>query len=140
MTNQPNEHTRRAIFKATGGVAATVAVAGGLAACSNDSAKKQDATPETVKKDQVPVGSGVVVGEYVVVQPTKGDFKAYTAVCPHQGCLVRTITEEEIVCPCHSSGFSPKDGSKMYGPATEGLAKAKLTDNGDSFEVGPLEG
>lgn len=135
-----NQHSRRQVFKVTGGVAATVAVAGGLSACASDSSKTEDAEPETVAKDKVPVGSGVVSGSYVVVQPTEGEFKAYTAVCPHQGCLVRTITEEEIVCPCHSSGFSTQDGAKLYGPANDGLKKAKVADNGDSLQVGPLEG
>lgn len=128
--------TRRQMFKGAGTVAAGMAVAGGLAACGKDA---EDAGPQAVEKSKVPVGSGVVAGTYVVVQPTEGDFKAYTAVCPHQGCLVRDISETEIVCPCHSSVFSTADGSKIAGPATEGLRTAKLADEGESLTVGPLE-
>src|SRR5690349_15478085 len=38
----------------------------------------------------VPVGGGVIVDErnVVVTQPTAGQFKAFTAICTHQGCTV----------------------------------------------------
>ena len=41
-------------------------------------------------KADVPEGSGTVFREqrFVVTQPTPGDFKAFSAVCTHQGCLV----------------------------------------------------
>jgi menaquinol-cytochrome c reductase iron-sulfur subunit len=46
---------------------------------------------------------------------------AFTAKCPHLGCMVdfnRTIGEFE--CPCHKSAFA-KDGAKLYGPSLRGL-------------------
>ena len=41
----------------------------------------------------VPEGSGAVFPEQkvVVTQPAPGDFKAFTAVCTHQGCLVQSV-------------------------------------------------
>lgn len=130
-------HSRREVFRGAGGLAAAVAVAGGLAACGSN---QKDDTPQTVDKNKVPVGSGLVAGAYVVVQPSAGEFHAYTAICPHQGCLVRDITQDTIVCPCHSSTFKTSDGSKVSGPAPTGLQKAQLKDNGDTLTVGPLEG
>jgi Rieske Fe-S protein len=83
----------------------------------------------------VPVGGCFVVSaaKVVVTQPTEGDFKAFTAVCTHQGCLVETSTEGDIPCPCHSSKFSLEDGSPVSGPATSALAPVEITVDGDSI-------
>jgi len=72
----------------------------------------------------VPVGGGVVVkgAEVVVTQPTAGDFRAFTAICTHQGCLVGSVTDGEIHCPCHGSSFSITDGASLGGPAQTPLA------------------
>ena len=83
----------------------------------------------------VPVGGCFVVSgaKIVLTQPTEGDFKAFTAVCTHQGCLVETSTEGDIPCPCHGSKFSLDDGSPQSGPATAALAAVEITVDGDSI-------
>jgi Rieske Fe-S protein len=83
----------------------------------------------------VPVGGCLVVtgAKVVVTQPTEGDFKAFTAVCTHQGCLVETSSDGEIPCPCHGSRFSLEDGSPSSGPATAALAPVEITVDGDSI-------
>ena len=83
----------------------------------------------------VPVGGCLVVpdAKVVVTQPTEGDFKAFTAVCTHQGCLVETSSDGEIPCPCHASRFSLEDGSPVSGPATAALAAVEITVDGDSI-------
>ena len=83
----------------------------------------------------VPVGGGVVNDEVaiVVTQPSDGSIKAFTAVCPHQGCLVSEVVDTEIICPCHDSRFSAVDGAVLQGPATEGLAAASVVVQGDSI-------
>ena len=83
----------------------------------------------------VPVGGCFVVSgaKVVVTQPTDGDFKAFSAVCTHQGCLVESSPEGEIPCPCHSSRFSLDDGSPLSGPATASLAPVEITVDGDSI-------
>jgi Rieske Fe-S protein len=83
----------------------------------------------------VPVGGCLVVpdAKVVLTQPTKGDFKAFTAVCTHQGCLVETSPDGEIPCPCHGSRFSLEDGSPQSGPATAPLAAVEITVDGDSI-------
>lgn len=83
----------------------------------------------------VPVGGCFVVSgaKVVVTQPTEGDFKAFTAVCTHQGCLVESSTEGDIPCPCHSSKFALEDGSPISGPASAPLAAVDITVDGDSI-------
>ena len=83
----------------------------------------------------VPVGGGVVNDgvAIVVTQPSDGSIKAFTAVCPHQGCLVSEVVDNEIICPCHDSRFSAVDGAVLQGPATEGLAAASVVVQGDSI-------
>jgi Rieske Fe-S protein len=83
----------------------------------------------------VPVRGCLVVpdAKVVITQPTEGDFKAFTAVCTHQGCLVETSSDGEIPCPCHASRFSLEDGSPLGGPATAPLTAVEITVDGDSI-------
>jgi Rieske Fe-S protein len=85
----------------------------------------------------VPVGGCFVVSgaKVVLTQPTEGDFKAFTAVCTHQGCLVESSTEGDIPCPCHSSKFSLDDGSPISGPASAPLEAVEITVSGDSIAL-----
>lgn len=71
----------------------------------------------------VPVGSGVILNgpKVVVTQPSKGTFAAFSAICTHQGCTVGTVSGDKILCPCHGSVFSVKDGSVLGGPAPSPL-------------------
>lgn len=88
----------------------------------------------TLKESQVPVGGGTILksDQVVVTQPTKGDFKAFSAICTHMGCTVGSISGGEIICPCHGSHYSIKDGSVTSGPAPRPLPAKKLAiKNGD---------
>ncbi len=115
-----------------GSLAASAGAVGSLSGCGND---KPKADPVSLKAAEVPVGSGVVKGSWVIVQPEKGQFHAFSAVCPHQGCLVKTVTKTDIICPCHSSDFSTQDGAVKSGPAQEGLSPAKLEQKGKDLTV-----
>ncbi|MGN6252727.1 MAG: Rieske (2Fe-2S) protein [Marmoricola sp.] len=68
---------------------------------------------------EVPVGGGHVFADkqVVVTQPKAGEYKAFSAVCTHAGCLVRSVADGQIRCPCHGSRFSITDGSVVGGPA-----------------------
>lgn len=103
---------------------------------SGDSGSTTSAGPVTTT-GEVPVGGGVILGgeKVVVTQPTEGEFKAFTAVCPHQQCLVTSVKDEEIDCSCHGSRFSITDGSVLNGPATEPLAEMKVSVEGDDISV-----
>lgn len=90
-----------------------------------------------IAKSDVPVGGGAIFAdqEVVVTQPTEGEFKAFTAVCTHQQCLVTEVTDAGIDCSCHGSVFSIEDGSVLEGPAEEPLAEKTVTDDGDTLTV-----
>ncbi|QNK81701.1 Rieske (2Fe-2S) protein [Nakamurella sp. PAMC28650] len=86
----------------------------------------------------VKVGGGVIfeAAKIVVTQPTAGSYKAFTAVCTHQGCIVASVANGAITCPCHGSSYSIKDGSVINGPATAPLAEAKVTVSGGTIKLG----
>jgi len=86
---------------------------------------------------EVPEGGGKIIDgkNIVITQPQAGSFKAFTAVCTHQGCLVTQVTGGSIVCPCHGSKFSIEDGSPQAGPAQSALASKKVTVEGDQISV-----
>jgi len=57
------------------------------------------------------------------VQPTRGSFRAFSAVCPHAGCQVQFDQQNDIfVCPCHGSTFNGVTGAVEGGPAPTGLS------------------
>jgi len=87
---------------------------------------------------EIPVGSGKIFTpeKVVVTQPVSGDFKAFSAVCTHMGCIVSQISDGTIDCPCHGSQFSIKDGSVVSGPAPSPLAAEAITVSGRSIILG----
>ena len=109
---------------------------GGSESGSGDSGGAGGGGPLTSTAD-VPVGGGQVISdaEVVVTQPAEGDFKAFTAVCTHQGCLVGKVENGEILCPCHGSAFSAEDGSVVNGPATAPLEEKQITVQGDEISL-----
>ena len=87
------------------------------------------------KTSDVPVGSGVIVGEVVVTQPSAGVFKGLSAKCTHKGCTVDKVADGTIDCPCHGSKFN-LDGSVANGPASKPLEAKTVTVQGDSIVLG----
>ncbi|KQX78168.1 MULTISPECIES: Rieske (2Fe-2S) protein [unclassified Streptomyces] len=85
----------------------------------------------------IPEGGGKVFDseKVVVTQPTAGTYKAFSAVCTHQGCAVKSISDGVINCPCHNSNFSITDGSVKSGPAQKPLPEVAITVSGDSIKL-----
>jgi thiosulfate dehydrogenase [quinone] large subunit len=58
----------------------------------------------------------------LVLQPSRGQFVAFDAICPHAGCTVAySPAAKLIVCPCHGSEFDPGTGAVVSPPAQRGL-------------------
>ncbi|MGH3920314.1 MAG: Rieske (2Fe-2S) protein [Pseudonocardiaceae bacterium] len=146
--------TRRAVVAGTG----ALAVSATLAACSSygDSAPPAQQSPlgpdapaapdapsagsasqPLANTSDIPVGGGAVFPdqEVVVTQPTPGDFKAFSAICTHQGCSVNKVASGTIDCPCHGSKYAIADGSVVNGPASKALAQRQITVSGDTIQL-----
>ena len=92
---------------------------------------------ELGKAADIPEGGGKVFKEQkvVVTRPSGEEYKAFSAVCTHQGCSVKEITNGHIVCPCHNSKFDIADGSVVSGPAKKPLPPAKVSVEGGSITL-----
>lgn len=93
--------------------------------------------PVLARTSDIPEGGGKVFKDkrVVVTQPAKGEFKAFSAVCTHEGCTVSAVTGGTINCPCHGSKFAVADGSVKHGPAQSPLPAKKITVSGDSITL-----
>jgi nitrite reductase/ring-hydroxylating ferredoxin subunit len=87
---------------------------------------------------EIPVGSGkIFTSEKVVVtQPNSGDFKAFSAICTHMGCIVSTISNGTIDCPCHGSQYSISTGAVVGGPAPSPLPAQAIKLTGSNIFLG----
>ncbi|MEZ2122013.1 Rieske (2Fe-2S) protein [Corynebacterium sp. CCM 9204] len=98
-----------------------------LAACGGTE------TPASIEAQDVPVGSAVVVGNFIIAQPTSGVFHAYSTICPHQGAKIDIVEGATVRCPKHNSVFDIENGSVIEGPARDPLHPAKLSAEGTTL-------
>lgn len=134
---------RRTVLAATG----VVGAAGVLAACSGTGSEvagegqsgDPDATTNApddsgaiASTSDVPIGGATFVESrsIVVTQPSEGNFKAFEARCPHQGCMTSDTENENLMCPCHGSLFSAETGEVVRGPAQTGLPEVSIKVSG----------
>jgi Rieske Fe-S protein len=126
--------TRRSALTATG-IVAVGGVAGFVVARNSEAANSPNGTTAAnaygdapgggqrlAALADIPDGGGVILKKPAVVLTRRGgDVHAFSAVCPHQGCLVQTVTKKSIDCPCHGSHFDPATGEVLSGPSPRGL-------------------
>ncbi|MFJ4281606.1 Rieske (2Fe-2S) protein [Streptomyces massasporeus] len=142
------ETTRRTVLLATSATGATalVAACGGGGddggSTSTQSPSGEDATSGAAGQalagiDEIPVGGGKIFADekVVVTQPEQGQLKAFSAICTHQHCLVSTVSDGTINCPCHGSKFKIADGAVAHGPATQPLPAEQITVEGNSIRL-----
>lgn len=104
---------------------------------SSSGSSSGSSSSTTVSAADVPVGGGTIVEEkFVVTQPADGDFKAFSAICTHNGCVVASVKDNTIQCDCHGSQFDAETGEVVQGPATEALATETISVEGDEITIG----
>jgi Rieske Fe-S protein len=83
----------------------------------------------------IPVGGGKVFSaqKVVVTQPAKGEFKAFSAVCTHVGCVCNVVSNGTINCPCHGSEFKITNGAVVTGPAPTPLPARTIAISDDKI-------
>ena len=96
-----------------------------------------DAVKQAISAATIPVGGGKVLAaqKVVVTQPASGEFKAFSAVCTHQACLVADVSDGTINCACHGSKYSITDGSVVNPPAPKPLPPKTIKVEGDTLTV-----
>jgi Rieske Fe-S protein len=136
--------TRRTVVAAAGvaGLGAALVACGGsdssADSANQDADKGSSAGGEVLAKtSDIPEGGGKIFADQkvVVTQPKAKEFKAFSAVCTHQGCTVSTISDGIIHCPCHGSEYSIEDGSVKGGPAPKPLPPEKIKVTGGSISL-----
>jgi nitrite reductase/ring-hydroxylating ferredoxin subunit len=138
----PGALTRRAVVAGGCGLACAAA----LTACAGYGAGQPAPPPAAApaaggggaalaRTADIPVGGGKVFADrnLVVTQPVAGTFKAFSATCTHQGCLVNEVAGGTINCPCHGSKFAVADGAVTAGPAGSPLPAKEITVQGDAI-------
>ena len=142
MTQEPVTDSlaaRRGVLAGVGlvGLAGVVTACGAGGSTSAPAAAGAAATPANAlaATSKIPVGSGMIFPEpqVVVTQPSAGEFKAFSAVCTHMGCIVNQISNGTIDCPCHGSQYSIATGDVVSGPAPRPLPAKQIKVTGDSI-------
>ncbi len=77
---------------------------------------------------------GVTIFEEVIIVKNNDKFSAFSSRCPHLGCRIGSIENDELVCPCHGSKFD-LEGICTKGPAIKSLRKLEYTLDESTGEI-----
>jgi Rieske Fe-S protein len=77
---------------------------------------------------EIPVGGGRIysAAKVVVTQPARGQYKAFSAVCTHVGCIMSEVANGTIDCPCHGGQFKITNGAVVAGPPPSPLPARRV--------------
>ncbi|MBB4893001.1 Rieske Fe-S protein [Streptomyces olivoverticillatus] len=132
--------SRRTVLR---GAALAGAAGLGATACTGGTGSKGPATPtapvDLGAADAIPAGGAKLFREQrvVVCRSAQGEYKAFSAVCTHAGCVVDKIEDGKISCPCHGSKFDAATGKVLQGPAGAPLPSVPVKADGGKLVAGP---
>ncbi|AWS00664.1 Rieske (2Fe-2S) protein [Metallosphaera hakonensis] len=70
-------------------------------------------------------------------------YFAFDNKCPHLGCDLSkygVLIREELVCQCHFSHFSVKDGRPLKGASKRPIRVYRVEVEGDKLILNPVDG
>ncbi len=135
----------RTLARRGGDPVAGLPPAGGSVGSGTGGGTPTTTPPSTDRQSGTPIGPATAVPVGVVksfddpgtgslayvVQPTAGNFRAFSSVCPHAGCQVGySRGANEFVCPCHGARFDGT-GGLLQGPAQTSLRSIKIAKGQD---------
>ena len=138
--------SRRIVFNGLAALGVAVALAG--CGSNTDGSNSGDSTAsgstrgrfvnsgaKLARTSEVPVNGGLILPDQkvVITQEAAGSFKAFTAVCTHQGFLVTSVAGNLIKCSHHGSEYDAKTGGVVQGPASSPLARIPITVKGGTI-------
>jgi cytochrome b6-f complex iron-sulfur subunit len=131
------------------GLTLALACAGGLAACSKNSADapgpgggnallSADLGTELQNIGEYKIGGGVILVR-IAAGNAPASFAALSSTCTHEGCTVARFNSStnlvECNAPCGHGSRYTTSGSVNTGPATVSLAKKTVSVSGSSLTV-----
>ncbi len=110
-------------------------------------ANKKDLQPDSQKQFIMPINPDGSRGQHPailirlrpeLVQKAGTEFKAFSALCTHLGCIVHLEPGNDIYCPCHAGYFDPVTGEVISGPPPKPLPEIEIeiNENGDIYAKG----
>lgn len=87
--------------------------------------------------DEVPKNSGKIfkfgTKPALVIRTSKGEWKAFIAICTHLNCTVQYLRDKKIIwCACHGGVYN-LDGINISGPPPRPLDKLDIKIRGDKI-------
>lgn len=144
--SKPTTADRRTVLRTTALGVAAAGIGATAAACSSSNSVAQGSNATTAQPaagagtnlattSQVPVKGGFINQDaaVVVTQPSAGEYKAFSAVCTHAQCIVGSVSNNVIQCPCHGSQYDASTGEVVHGPATQALASKSVKVDGSNI-------
>jgi Rieske Fe-S protein len=128
--SEPPDKQRRSLLKLAGAIAAGGVTFAGLQRWTT---RPSRTTPPPLPPSAVRLGPAqgfaegltVVTEQRIVVVRRGSTFKAFSAICSHQGCTVqRSVDGARLECPCHL-GIYDANGRVVSGDAPVGLRPYK---------------
>ena len=146
MTQEPQTDslaTRRGLLAGVGlvGLAGVVTACGGggsssapaASTAAGQGASSAPAASSAASSAASGASAGNALAATSATQPTAGEFKAFSAICTHMGCIVSQVANGTIDCPCHGSQYSITTGAVVAGPAPMPLAAENIKVSGGSI-------